>query len=128
MREEQRVQRYLCSKCRKTITVMNEDMLPNKHYAASEVDSTLEDEGLTATGAEESTIRRWTNDAKVWMIQALGKLEIYLYHKGLHPGNLPSHGLTAFRHLLSLLPRSASSLFKTTIEYIYWLSHHFRVY
>ena len=59
------VQRRRCfNKCGKTRTLLLPNMLPHKHYAASEIEQVLQAQENPTTpphecGAEESTLRRW---------------------------------------------------------------------
>jgi transposase-like protein len=61
------VRRLRCSGCGVTRTLLMDNMLPHKHYAAPEIEQVLhEHEDPTAQpnecGAEESTIRRWLQE------------------------------------------------------------------
>ena len=58
------MQRLRCASCGKTRTLLLDNMLPHKHYAAPEIEQVLhEQENPTdpphECGAEESTLRRW---------------------------------------------------------------------
>jgi len=61
------VQRLRCCLCRETRTLLLPNMLPRKHYSASEIEQVLrkqEDPSAPACecGAEESTLRRWRRE------------------------------------------------------------------
>jgi transposase-like protein len=61
------VQRFLCIGCCGTFTILQPNMLPHKHYAASEIEQVLHSQEnptapLHECGAEESTIRRWMQE------------------------------------------------------------------
>ena len=61
------VQRFLCSLCSKTFTLLRPNMLPFKHYAAPDIEQVLqkhEDPSAMepTCAAEESTIYRWKRE------------------------------------------------------------------
>lgn len=61
------MQRLRCLACRCTRTLLQPNMLPHKHYAASEIEQVLNKQEDPAApphecGAEESTIRRWKRE------------------------------------------------------------------
>lgn len=128
--EDHSLQRYRCSACKRCLTVLAEDMLPYKHHAASEMEAALEDipEAEPADyQVESSTFRSWRMEFKGWLAQALGVLQNRFLQEGTHPEGLVLEPLQAFRHLLSLLPKDRHTLFETTLEYVYWISHPLRI-
>ena len=61
------VQRYHCTKCGTTRTLLRINMLPYKHYAAPEIEQVLQKHENPAAhphecGAEESTLYRWLQE------------------------------------------------------------------
>ena len=61
------VQRLHCPACRKTFTLLPGNMMPNKHYAAPEIEQVLKkqedpEEPPHNCEAKESTLRRWLRE------------------------------------------------------------------
>ena len=61
------VQRFRCSRCGTTFTLLLPNMLPHKHYAALEIEQVLQKQENPAApphecGAEESTLQRWKRE------------------------------------------------------------------
>ena len=127
-REELYLKRYRCSKCGHSVLAAAEGMLPYKHYAASEIEAVVDDEGShkeVLPAVEESTVRRWRREVNSWIQQALGKAVISAAPEIIQQiATLPP--LQALRKLISVLSQK-NSLLNTTIEYAYWLSHPLRL-
>jgi transposase-like protein len=73
------VQRFRCSVCGKTFTLLQPNMLPFKHYAASEIEQVLqkhEDPSAVepVCDAEESTIYRWKRDFPAILTELAARL------------------------------------------------------
>ena len=117
------LQRYLCYWCRVTYTVMNENMLPYKHYSASEIEAAIEDipANRQQHQMEDSTVRRWRNETKHWLHTAYGLLLKWLNEE------LKSASLGAFRTFMISEHMELSKRFATTLEIVYWISHTLRV-
>ena len=61
------VRRLRCPVCKKTHTLLLDNMLPHKHYAAPEIEQVLQNQEDSTSpphecGAEESTLRRWRRE------------------------------------------------------------------
>ena len=74
------MQRFLCTCCGDTFTLLKPNMLPHKHYAAQEIEQVLhKQENPTASahecGAEESTLRRWIQEYPVRLNELAAYLE-----------------------------------------------------
>ena len=77
-----RVFRLLCKgECKTTCTQLLPNMLPRKHYCATEVEEVLQAEetglpmGQLCTHADESTVRRWRNEFSTVLDSLSGTLE-----------------------------------------------------
>ena len=125
-KEKRFVQRYRCNRCKANYTVLDEDMLPYKHYAASCMENSVtEPEIPNDCPAEGSTIRRWQNEFKGLVLLSLGKLMNHFSYEDALPSRLPINPFKAFRVLLAELPPDRRELFTTILEAVYWLSPRF---
>ena len=106
------VDRFLCTACGKTFTLLLDFLLPFKHYTAAEIEEALRHFfgggrlSESHSEADESTLRRWWNEFSYKMQQWAGSLESKVFDLC---GQAPSV-LQVFPHPLERLEKVLSRL------------------
>jgi transposase-like protein len=107
------VQRFLCTECNITFTLLPPFLLSFKHYVASEIERTLFhccDGGKVSespSGASESSIWRWRKEFGEQMVGWAGILEAKLIRLGKFEAGIMqclSHPLNRLEKVLSFFP------------------------
>ncbi|MDR1481496.1 MAG: DUF6431 domain-containing protein, partial [Synergistaceae bacterium] len=75
------MQRFRCSSCGKTFTLLLPNMLPYKHYAAKEIEKVLLNQEEPSCEpheccAEESTLQRWKREFPEILTALASRLEL----------------------------------------------------
>jgi hypothetical protein len=124
------VDRFLCTACKKTFTLLPDFILPFKHYAAAEIERVL---GYLFGGgvlsespslAGESTLYRWRREFRGKMQQWAGLLEAQVFKLfNLTPIliEMSSLPLTRLQKALSQLP-TLPSRWTVIVKTLWWLN------
>jgi hypothetical protein len=107
------VQRFFCTECKKTFTILPHFLLPFKHYVASEIERILfhcfggGKVSESPSGASESTIWRWRKEFDHKIVEWAGILEAKFIKLGKPTSGIMrclSHPLKRLEESISCLP------------------------
>jgi hypothetical protein len=124
------VDRFLCTACGKTFTLLPDFLLPFKHYTAAEIEGVLRhlaDDGRYAQSrseADESTLRRWWNEFSYQMQQWAGSLEskaLQLYQRVPDYLSLLANPLERLQNVLLQLP-PLPTWWTALVKSLWWLN------
>jgi hypothetical protein len=124
------VDRFLCTACGKTFTLLPDFLLPFKHYTAGEIEGALRHffggGRLTnsSSGAADSTLRRWWKEFSQKLPQWAGSLEAQvfkLFNRTPSFIEMSSLPLTRLQKVLSQLPALPSS-WTVIVKTLWWLN------
>jgi len=122
------VRRFICSRCRKTFTLLPDYLLPFKHYTALEIEAVLRhlfDGGKLSespSGAGERTLRRWYSEFSHKLPEwagALGSRAFELSHR-VSVLMSQSHVLARLEEAISCFP-ALPSRWAVMVKALYWL-------
>jgi len=124
------VDRFLCTACGKTFTLLPDFLLPFKHYTAAEIEGVLRHffgGGRLSelhSEADESTLRRWWKEFSQKLPQWAGSLEAQvfkLFNRTPSFIEMSSLPLTRLQKVLSQLPALPSS-WTVIVKTLWWLN------
>ena len=122
--------RFLCTACGKTFTLLPDFLLPFKHYTAAEIEGVLRHffgGGRLSelhSEADESTLRRWWKEFSQKLPQWAGSLEAQvfkLFNRTPSFIEMSSLPLTRLQKVLSQLPALPSS-WTVIVKTLWWLN------
>jgi hypothetical protein len=123
-----KVDRFLCTECGKTFTLLPDFLLPFKHYPASEIEAVLIH--LFSGGAlskspsmaDIRTLRGWWKEFKIKLAEWAGLLEVIFQSSAQTPGVLDyRHPLKRLEEALSRLPLLPSH-WTIMVKTLWWLN------
>ena len=124
------VDRFLCTACGKTFTLLPDFLLPFKHYAAAEIEGVLRHllgGGIFSEApsfCEESTLRRWRREFIGKLQQWAGSLEsklLQLYHQVSDYLRLLTNPLERLQMVLLQLP-PLPTWWTALVKSLWWLN------
>jgi hypothetical protein len=124
------VDRFLCTACGKTFTLLPDFLLPFKHYTAAEIEGVLRHllgGGIFSEApsfCEESTLRRWRREFSGKLQQWAGSLEsklLQLYHQVSDYLRLLSNPLERLQMVLLQLP-PLPTWWTALVKSLWWLN------
>jgi transposase-like protein len=125
------VQRFLCTECNMTFTLLPHFLLPFKRYVVSEIELVLchilggGKISESPSGASESTLWRWRKEFSDKMVEWAGILEAKFIKLGKPtPGIIRclSHPLKRLEEILSCLP-ALSAQWMVITKVLWWLKN-----
>ena len=123
-----KIDRFLCTVCRKTFTLLPDFLLPFKHYLAAEIEASLLH--LFSGGelikvpslADMRTLRRWWKEFNSKLAEWAGLLGVILQPSAQTPGVLNyQHPLKRLEEALSGLPLLPSH-WTIMVKTLWWLN------
>jgi transposase-like protein len=124
------IDRFLCTACGKTFTLLPDFMLPFKHYTAADIEEVLRHLfgggklGDSSSRADDRTLRRWWKEFSQKLPQWAGLLEAQVFKlfnrtpSFIETSSLP---LTKLQKVLSQLP-TLPSRWTVLVKSLWWLN------